>query len=321
MKVPSSVRDLYGTLRPQYVQLEVRVGELLRGKKADRWHYEGRIKDLVSFALKLETGRVDKPGRPDDLFACTLVVENHSRIADAEKLAKENFTLVERKPHDPHKTFLEPFVFNYDDLRLYVTWKDLAEQKHSGLTDLLFEIQIKTFLQHAWAIATHDLVYKTDEISWAKSRIAFQAKAMLENTELSISEAKRLTDAALLAKEDKKSAVLKHIIEELCKRWTSPSLPKDRRRLAQNVLDLCTLLQIKHQRMFEMLDRATEMGQGAEMLDLSPYGAILASMIREKGASLFDPLKQEDLHDRLFVPREVQTPDLPAEVELKLIRT
>ena len=50
--------------------------------------------------------------------------------------------------------------------------------------------------------AEGDLVYKTDDVNWATSRITYQVKATLENAELSIAEARRLTEAAMLDKTD-----------------------------------------------------------------------------------------------------------------------
>ena len=61
-------------------------------------------------------------------------------------------------------------------------------------------MQVKTFLQHAWGIATHDLIYKTDDVSWSRQRIAYQIKAMLEHAEMSIQEAGRLAEAVALSK-------------------------------------------------------------------------------------------------------------------------
>jgi ppGpp synthetase/RelA/SpoT-type nucleotidyltranferase len=227
MKIPRSVRDLYSELLPIYERLKTVVDELIASRKENRWHYEGRLKGEESFALKLETGRVGSPLMLEDFFGCTLVVENHARIADAEKLVGELFDLHERRPSQAISTRLAPCNFDFDDLRLYVRWKDDPAQRPTGLHGRLFEVQIKTFLQQAWGIATHDFVYKTDAVDWAMSRIAFQVKAMLEHAELSIGEARRLTNATLLNRSDRDSEQLQKTIEDIKSRWKPEQLPKD----------------------------------------------------------------------------------------------
>src|SRR6185295_542993 len=76
--------------------------------------------------------------------------------------------------------------FSFDDLRLYTKWKPDVTLPTPTFAGVVFELQIKTFLQHAWSIATHDLIYKTDSISWPKERVAFEIKAMLEHAENAI---------------------------------------------------------------------------------------------------------------------------------------
>ncbi len=198
MKIPSSVRGLHSELKETYEPLKEKVDDTIRGLREPGWHYASRIKELESFALKLETGRFPEPREIDDFLACTLVVENTTVIARAEELLCGKFELHERRPKDNKYTTKEPHSFRFDDLRLYVKWQDDPALPPTGLAGLLFEIQIKTFLQHAWSVATHDLVYKTDEKNWAKERIAFQIKAMLEHAETSIREADALAKSDIL---------------------------------------------------------------------------------------------------------------------------
>jgi len=91
MKVAKSIRFLYDELYPAQLILKEKVDQILSGKKDRRWHYFSRLKELESFAQKLETGRIDNPKRPEDFFGCTLVVENQASVPAAEKRKRPKF--------------------------------------------------------------------------------------------------------------------------------------------------------------------------------------------------------------------------------------
>jgi ppGpp synthetase/RelA/SpoT-type nucleotidyltranferase len=319
MKIPRSVRDLYQQLEPQYAKLKAEVDRIAYGQKEHRWHYESRLKSEQSYAMKLETGRVADPAKPEDFFACTLVVENRSRIADAVTFICDRFDFHSRRPRDPSFTHLRPDSFDFDDLRLYVKWKDDPTVPPTGLAGVLFEVQIKTFLQHAWGIATHDFIYKTDDVDWSSSRIAFQVKAMLENAELSIGEAKRLTDCEMLKRTDRGHSDLKETIQNIRARWEGDQLPEDLRRLALNVIELTRALKIPIADVWQILDGATASGKGTQTANLSPFGSILAALLDARGPSLFDPLSGERA-PQIFVPSEIDLPALSSRIGSRLIR-
>jgi hypothetical protein len=320
MKIPQSVRVLYEELKPRYEGLKAAVDRLVGMKKEARWHYESRVKGDESFALKMETGRIKDPMAPEDLFACTLVVENHSRIGSAEQLVTELFTLRTRRPKDSKKTHLAPYSFEFDDLRLFVEWRDDPSTPSSGLDGLLFEVQIRTFLQHAWVIATHDFVYKSDDVDWPSCRIAFQVKAMLENAELSIGEAQKLTTSAILDRIDYDSTDLRGVIQKIRERWAADRLPRDLRRLAQTICDLSKTLRIGIEDVWAAVDDATSIGAGANTLDLSPYAATLAALIAKKGSGLFEQLRHPRCKSCVFVPAEVELPELDADATAHIVR-
>jgi hypothetical protein len=295
------------------------VDDLFRAKKSPRWHYESRVKGEQSFALKLETGR-DDPRMPEDLFGATLVVENYTKRKEAEEMVSELFTLVERRPANPKKTHLRPHSFDFDELRIYVKWRDEPSQKPTGLDGRVFEVQIKTFLQHAWGIATHDLIYKTDQINWGLTRVAYQVKAMLENAELSISEANRLTDSSMLDRTDGDSESVAAAATQIRSRWPPEALPKDMVRLTANLLNLIRVFQLTDSaELWTAIDQATELGRGAKTLNLSPYSAMIDALIGMKGATLFSKLKTGK--HRLFIPKEITLPDLPTEILKNIVTT
>lgn len=321
MKISQSVRNRYDEIHGDYCKLRTHVDARIGAIKSKRWHYESRIKDLESYALKLETGREKNPGKPEDMFGCTIVVENHSRIDEAARELGNLFKEAYRRPANSKRTSLSPHSFSFEDLRLYMRVIDDEALPPTGLDSLVFEIQIKTFLQHAWGIATHDLVYKSDEISWATSRVAFQVKAMLENAELSISEAKRLTASTMLDRCSEETIKTSEIIAEIKTRWSDPvSLPKDLIRLADNILHLGRALRLDISAVWKALDAATSNGRGAKVLNLSPYGAILESLLQAHGASLFAPLAHPKNSQYVFVPLEVELPGLHANIERWIIK-
>lgn len=71
--------------------------------------------------------------------------------------------------------------------------------------------------------------------------------------------------------------------------------------------------------LWEVVDQATASGLGAETLDLSPYGAVIAALVAARGAALFDSLAGGK--KTVFVPYEVTLPDLRDDVRKKVIRT
>jgi ppGpp synthetase/RelA/SpoT-type nucleotidyltranferase len=312
MKIPQSIRNCYQEIRPGYDKLKELADAKILGRKSRKWHYESRIKELESFALKLETGREAHPRRSEDMFGCMLVVENHSKIPEAAEFVSKLFKEESRRPPEAKKTSLNSHSFAFEDLRIYAAWVDDDTLPPTIANGLLFELQIKTFLQHAWGIATHDLIYKTDEADWGSSRVAYQVKAMLENAELSISEAKRLTSCALLDRTDTLTTTLAGIIKDLKSRWTeSGTLPDNIRGLANNILDLSRTLKIELEEIWKILDAATAAGRGAKLLDLSPYGSIIEALVADAHGALFNPLTNPRNRYHVFVPVEIDLPPLP----------
>ncbi len=317
MKIPTSIRLLYDELYEINKKLKVKVDERIISFKEVRWHYESRLKSLESFTLKIETGRISKPIELEDFFACTLVVENKSSLEKAENIVLSHFNLYDRRPPSEGYTSKDTHSFPFDDLRLYVRWKDDPMVRPTGIDGILFEVQIKTFLQHAWSIATHDLIYKSDSISWAKERIAYQIKAMLEHAEISILEAEKLAASQVLNKKSERITDLLKIIELLKGLWSMSDLPKDMVRLASNVMSILKSVDIKINRLREILDEETKIGRGVKTLNLSPYGIIIQSLLNQETEKLLCFLSSEPKRFKIFIPQEI---DIPTHVDKNSLR-
>ena len=313
MKIATSVRAAFQNCIEDYNRIGEIVDRGLCAQKEKRWHYESRVKSEVSFAQKLETGRAENPRSMEDLFACTLVVENRSAIKRAEAVVNNLYIVKKRRPKRDDETTKPPETFRFDDLRLYVHLKADETLPSTGvLGGLIFEVQIKTFLQHAWSIATHDLVYKGREVSWPKNRIAYQVKAMLEQAETSIAMVGIAEMVSLLDVSDQRSKELRMIVDGLEKRWGSERLPEDCVRLAKTINKLIKDLGFSVDRLWQAVDKETKNGRGAETLNLSPYGAIVQSLLAVEFDRMAEYLRKKPAGPRqfrVFIPREIELPE------------
>jgi ppGpp synthetase/RelA/SpoT-type nucleotidyltranferase len=276
--------------------------------KNARWHYESRVKELPSFALKVESGRFSNPRSLEDFFACTLVVANALGIYEAEQLIRDNFAVKGRKPEDANSTHKSPNAFPFDDLRLYVNLPEGPAIPPTNLSSVVFEVQIKTFLQHAWSIATHDLLYKSDDVNWSKERIAFQIKAMLEHAEVSIEEAGRLATCSVLAKEDSNTATLKKGIAVIKTQWSTDELPEDVRTLSTNIIAVLKALDLTIQRLEEILIAGKAKRGGIHPSNLSPYCTVIQYLFDAEQEKVLHYLRKEKARTRILIPEEVELP-------------
>jgi len=278
MKVDKQIRDAFSDQHATNSALKTeadRVATMLD----PGWHYESRLKSEESFALKVEAGLFSGNLLLDDFLGCLIVVRSNAEISKAIDVVRQHFSVQSRRPPDDTHTKLRPTDFSFDDLRLYVTIKPADYLPKPQYSDVIFEIQIKTFLQHAWGIATHDLTYKTDAISWAKARVAHQVRAMLEHAELTIEQVDSLTESSIVAKENDEYASISKMIDLLKELWRKERLPRDLVRLARNANTAISVLNIPFEALVRELKAETISGKGANLENLSPYGAIMQTIL------------------------------------------
>ncbi|MEB5888779.1 hypothetical protein [Enterobacter roggenkampii] len=313
MKIPLSIKELYASKVQLFEALKESVDTWVEGEKESKWHYESRVKELESFALKFETGRFDSASIFDDFFGGMIVVPTHSEITKVENMLREKFTLVSKKPSDKSFATYSPEHFVFDDLRLYLRFdkEKFLSPKVEVLDQLVFEVQIKTFLQHAWALSTHDLVYKSENISWSKHRVAYQVKAMLENIELSISSAETLSCNEIINKEDKRFKKLGRIVTLVDSKWDKESLPRDKKRLAENICSCVDKLGVTVPELASLIDESS----CNTLKSISPYQSILMALINSK-IDLF--LKDNPLKLKLLISEELE--EILNEENLKYLR-
>lgn len=309
MKIAKGIRDAFDQERPNFQRLADEVIPKLQWITNEKgWFLRHRIKELESFALKLETGRVKDPRRLEDFFACTVIVPTFVAVAEAEKDLCAVYSLVERRPNLVSQTHKRASDFVFDDLRLYFKRGDIETGKDSDLSDYVFEVQVKTILQYAWGIATHDLIYKSDNVSWPKERVAFQVKAMLEHAELAIAEVSALAASPIIAMSDRRAVALQQIMGDIEVLWESDRLPKDRKRLAETIMNLLSASDVRPDR-FRPLIEAEIKRVSVLPLDLSPYSFTVQALAHSNDVNFEQKLSSADRRFRVLVHGGIELPD------------
>jgi hypothetical protein len=252
-----------------------------------------------------------------------LVVQNLSELNVALKKIEEEFILVSRKPPTDDITHKEPFVFQFDDLRLYLKRKVPNYMPPADMDNMVFELQVKTFLQHAWALSTHDLIYKTDQINWARQRVAYQIKAMLEQAEIAISGVDCLTALPELNKENQNTKELNAILRFLSANFSVEQLPADLLRLSQSIQGLMANFRLPIDKLQGFLDKESLAGRGTSTMNLSPYSIILES-IKHQDQDRFKKAFKKDARLKpayVFIPKEINIEGINLEDKSKIIRS
>ena len=139
---------------------------------------------------------------------------------------------------------------------------------------------------------------------------------MLENAEMSIAEARRISSIVGFNRSDRSTTEIRSTIDEIKLRWESSQLPTDLRRLAQNFGELRRKFCLSVEELWSALDDASKNGNGAKTLNLSPYAALLGAIVSKHGAGVFEKLKSKD---RIFVPDEVEIGEVSDDARQRLI--
>lgn len=142
-----------------------RVGKTLR-KAGLRLTIKGRVKDFDSLYEKklrmLRKARHEGAPAPlpvNDVLALRAVCPFLGDLQVAERALCEAFDVVEIERKGAERSFRE---FGYESIHVLAAIPDALLPLCAGLERPVFEIQLRTILQEAWAEVEHELVYKTE---------------------------------------------------------------------------------------------------------------------------------------------------------------
>ena len=306
MKVDRHLRDAFDAQHAVNAELRDRVTVIVDGLKAKSWHFESRLKTEEGFAVKVEAGMVPRPEALEDFLACVLVVPNTVDVRVAEDRLLEKFELVQRRPRQENSTDKLSSDFPFDDLRLYLTIgeDDTLPARSSDL--VVFEVQVRTFLQHAWSVSTHDVVYKSDSVSWGRERVAHQIKAMLEHAEIAVENMATLDASSSMPTSISAYQEVNDFIKIVKRNWPPDQLPFDLKRLAQSVLPAFrNIAGLASGDIETLLDNGKARYGGSHNVDWSPYRTLITYLAEERPAEFSCFLIDPGDSRRLFVYSEV----------------
>ena len=187
------------------------------------------------------------------------------------------------------------------------------------LRGVVFEVQIKTILQHAWSLATHDLIYKTDTVSWPLERIAYQVKAMLEHAEVAIAEANELARTPAVAKRDPHTTALLFLIGEIKRTWSNDRLPTDIKRLAETILKVFQAVDLDVRKFREVIG-AEIRRFGTLPYDLSPYAFTIQALAHFAGTDFQQKLSRAHMRLSILIHGGMDLPSWMFEEHPRIIQ-
>jgi ppGpp synthetase/RelA/SpoT-type nucleotidyltranferase len=240
MIILKTLQQKYGDDNPHVRIIGKKVNDtLISFCEKNHFAYTYRYKEVESLAEKIETGRYPTWDSIDDLFAATIIIPNLNKEPMVIEFIENVFVKNEIKRRG--STFKAPDVFRFDATRIIAQLKPSSNEKQR-IHELKFEIQIRTAFEHAWSVATHSLIYKSDKINWNAIRLSAQIKASVEQLDMLISGFSEVDKHIVTHKWpdiNYKEQILNFVMESLDNNKIPDELrPKDLTRFAENMFAL-----------------------------------------------------------------------------------
>ena len=182
MIIPQAIYRIYEDTLPIVENTRERVSDILKHFCSQKGYlFEDRIKSPESVTEKIETGRYATWSDIDDLYACTIVISLISEEDYVISFLENKFEKIKIiRRGEANK---QPDTFRFDSTRFIGKLKYPLELE---IETVMFEVQVKTVFDFAWAKTTHALAYKSEKLSWQRLRLAAQLKAAVEQLDMLI---------------------------------------------------------------------------------------------------------------------------------------
>lgn len=320
MKIPLSIKDVYNRYQAIAEDIANEIKPQLETIASDhRWYFVDRIKSCESFCQKIESGRFDLSlteinlnNQPGDIYACSIVVNNLKQISEAIDLLKtaKFIKFCYMKPEDLSVSNNRPTEFVFDGARLYfVTIPSVKGRKDRD--NMVFEIQVTTFLDYAWGFSSHDSEYKGNSFNWGVSRIMAQNKAILDSVELSLLEYLQLSQSRSVNLKNKVYQDKQALLEMIESLWDEMNIPEDKKSLINNIYKLMEIFCINQTDLLGLIKKH----KSNESVSLTVYAGVVKALILEYRLDFFTKIKRynsnkkEPYKFRLLLYKELNVDD------------
>jgi putative GTP pyrophosphokinase len=149
--------------RPIYIQfteyLHALMKNLLSDRKINAYDVTSRTKDLYSFKSKLEKTRI-KANNMQDLTGLRIIAYELSDIDKICNCIKDNFAINRTKLFPEDKPGSGSTGYRSTHLVCSLGENRTRLPEYNKFSGLVFEIRVRTILQHAWAEIGHERNYK-----------------------------------------------------------------------------------------------------------------------------------------------------------------
>lgn len=231
-----TIEQAYAERRTVTLEIEKRARAALDDYcKREGFLISGRAKTVDSLRDKIETGRYSNLENVDDIIAFCIVIDKTSQEESVLSFLRSAFNVVSEKIKT---TLQDERSFDFDCTRIYARLEDRSKSL-DGADKIIFEVQIRTILQHAWSKITHPEVYKAGRFDAKAARLAAELLAQLESIDRSFFDFRENTKNVklILRREMADCQMIVDMIDELVARGTIPAefRPKNGRRLGENI--------------------------------------------------------------------------------------
>ncbi|EGW39179.1 hypothetical protein [Desulfosporosinus sp. OT] len=178
----SSLLSLYETFTLKIKNLVV---DLMKAKKIKVNVIQSRTKDVESFSNKIKRKSrkyIDPLNEITDICGIRIIVNYQDEVDEIFNMIKEEFEVDEVNSIDKG-SLLNPNEFGYRSVHYVASLaserKELTEWK--AFSNFKVEIQIRTILQHSWALISHSLQYKREnDVPQELKRKLFRLASLVE---------------------------------------------------------------------------------------------------------------------------------------------